>query len=228
MLEKPIQKNLAFSLIPLILANVPYARKIAEELSAILSINIDDLIKEVSKKPERFFEVDSRHKTSKKIIEESGIRQVIEIAAGFTPHALNLRNCVDRYIEIDLPQNSELKSQAMKRVDPTLETIYVSGDAFEEDTWNRVKINLLDQPTIVFSEGFILYTDAKNRAKMLEFIKPIIINGLFFHEDCRTINGVLRKEEYKELGFTVNRQPTLPSMFPVKLDKKFEHWILKI
>ncbi len=134
--------------------------------------------------------VESRYKGSERLIQEKGIKQVIELGAGFSPHALNLQANVENYIEVDLPRNSQNKERIIKKIAPDLKVYYVGGDIFKEDTWKSIESKLIGTPTTIFGEGFMQYTDPEQRAFLAVQIKRILnrTGGLWFFEDSLTFH----------------------------------------
>ena len=136
--------------------------------------------------------VASRYLTSQTIINEYLVRgykpNVIELGAGFSPPATDLSGKVSTYIELDLSVNSEMKKRIIKQIRPNDKTKYIAGDAFSSDTWKKIK-KLIDpkQPTIVFGEGFFIYTTKDQRKKIAKEILPLIGKGgcLFFEDSIR-------------------------------------------
>ncbi|MFT4310603.1 MAG: class I SAM-dependent methyltransferase [Candidatus Woesearchaeota archaeon] len=115
------------------------------------------------------------------------MKQVIEIGSGFTPHALNLEDI--RYIEIDFPHIIKTKREIISSIDPHRDVIYIGGNIFSDEAWESIYTSILNQPTAVFFEGFMQYTNNNQRKFLFDKIRPIIQDGGFcFFEDSLTFN----------------------------------------
>jgi len=162
--------------------SIPYCREITQRI-------IDENKAELGK-TDTFLSVsyliELRYKTSDKIIREGGYQQVIELGAGLTPHALNLKQKVTNYIEVDLEENSRLKRRIVQELEPSLTVHYVAGDVFDSHTWSRLNSLLKPGlPVAIFSEGLLLYSSQEQRRFLGEQIGAILAehDGLFFLED---------------------------------------------
>ncbi|NEP62198.1 MAG: hypothetical protein F6K31_35525 [Symploca sp. SIO2G7] len=162
--------------------NISYCREIAQRIidESQSELGKTDIFLSVS------YLIELRYKTSEKIIREGGYQQVIELGTGFTPHALNLKQTVTNYIEVDLEENSRLKRRIVQELEPGLTVHYVAGDVFDSHTWSRL-YSLLKPglPVAIFAEGFLLYSSQEQRRFLGEKIHTILAehDGLFFMED---------------------------------------------
>ncbi len=135
--------------------------------------------------------VELRYKTSDRIIrnlsETDNVRQAVEIASGFTPHAQELLGdkVLDLYIEADLPINTEEKRNLNEKINPDILIEYVPGNIFDKKLWDEIAEKLQQGPVIIFSEGFMLYTSEKERNTLAEYVKEILeeYGGYFVFED---------------------------------------------
>jgi hypothetical protein len=103
--------------------------------------------------------------------------QIIELGAGFTPHFLNLKTEIGKYIEVDLETNSELKKQIMSEVIHKDNLVFIAGDILEESTWGKIKQEInTDNPVVIFSEGVISqYFDDEQKMKIASLVKNILV-----------------------------------------------------
>ncbi|NES23824.1 MAG: hypothetical protein F6K41_34135 [Symploca sp. SIO3E6] len=162
--------------------SIPYCREIIQR---IIEENQAELV-EVNSSLSLSYLVELRYKTSEKIIKEGGYQQVIELGAGLTPHALNLKQTVSNYIEVDLEENSCLKRRIVQELEPSLAAHYVAGDVFDSHAWSTLNSLLKPGlPVAIFAEGLLIYSSQEQRRFLGEQIGAIIAehDGLFFMED---------------------------------------------
>lgn len=118
----------------------------------------------------------TNHKMLEDVIENtSGNIQIVEMGSGFTPHSLNLGNKALKYIEIDLPENINIKKEIIGEINPSDNTEYVSGSVLDSEVWNKVT-EIIDTniPIIMFSEGLILYLNKEQQDLLAALVLPII------------------------------------------------------
>lgn len=84
---------------PLIFTDIPYSQEIFDKLS-------ENGFAENLKNEKLAFELEARYKLIDKFVKESGIKQILEIASGFTASGLNIckNDSNVKYIEFDLPK----------------------------------------------------------------------------------------------------------------------------
>lgn len=103
--------------------------------------------------------------------------QIVELGAGFTPHYLNLKTKVLKYIEVEFGVNSNLKKEIINEIKPVGDDlVFISGDILDESTWKAVKENLDPHcPVIVFSEGVIAqYFNVEQKKAVSLFIRDLL------------------------------------------------------
>jgi len=172
-------------------SDIPFAK----ELSSGLNLEEEERIK--SGMP---FLVELRYKCSdrllRQLIEERGIKQVVELASGFMPHALNLAEDYPdlKYIEVDY--GARIKEKIAQTIKPDIDRIsYIEGNLLAEKTQNEIQTKLSSGPVAIFSEGLMMYLSEEDRAKLGSFVKEILTQhgGVFFFEDNTTFNPDFRQ-----------------------------------
>ena len=116
--------------------------------------------------------------------------QIIELGAGFSPHFLNLDLNINKYIEVELEENSRLKEEITKKLTDKNNIYFVSGDILSEKTWNKIQGNIDTQkPVLIFCEGVIAhYFNSEQKETVAAFAKKIMVaNG-----SCFVIDDTLR------------------------------------
>ena len=119
--------------------------------------------------------------------------QIIELGSGFTPHFLNLRSEIGKYVEIELDINSKLKEEITKKLTNKDNIIFISGDILSADVWNKVR-SVIDttKPVLIFSEGVIAqYFTKEQKEKIASLTKDFLVsNGSAFIIDDTIRNHV--------------------------------------
>ena len=185
-------------------SDIPNAKKMWELLGG--DAKHFQTSKKVSGMP---WSVELRYKASETIIKnirnKEGIKQTIEMASGFTPHALNLlgKKVLNNYIESDFDANIKRKKFINNVLGNGLNIQYVSGNLFSKITWNKIESKLNPGKVIIFSEGFIVYTTKQERNELSELIKPLLKKrgGYFVFEDSIRFQADFLKNKNFNLFF---------------------------
>lgn len=135
--------------------------------------------------------VELRYKMSDSIIRElsetENVKQAVELASGFTPHALELleSGVLNNYIESDLPINSTQKKEVNAAINPEISVSYASGNIYNSVAWEEIASQLKDGSVVIFSEGFMLYSTKEERDILANEAKSILEKhgGYFMFED---------------------------------------------
>ena len=178
-------------------AKIPGAKEIWELLED------EGFSSKVSGKPHA---LELRYRMSEKIIKDlaelDGVTQAVELASGFTPHAVELiknTGTLSKYVESDFPINAKKKQEIMSEIYPELPIDFVPGNVFEEETWVKIEKSLNDGPVVIFSEGFIIYTAESERDQLAAYVKSILEKhgGYFVFEDSMRYHPELKNPNFK-------------------------------
>ena len=104
--------------------------------------------------------------------------QIIELGAGFTPHYLNLKSDVLKYIEVDHDANSSLKKDILSEIKPDASNlVFIGGDVLEASTWTKIQENIdTNNPVIIFSEGVVAqYFSKEQKQQLTDFMKDLLL-----------------------------------------------------
>ncbi len=141
-----------------------------QELSG--SINEDLLIAKLAP------ELEARHKIIDKLLAESTITQVIEIASGFSPRGLNFAtsNPESQYIEIDLPEVAEAKRKILAWVTEVPNNLHIiSGNVLDEEVFTAATESLdPKKPVAIVNEGLLRYLTFDEKAELAENISQVL------------------------------------------------------
>lgn len=180
---------------------------------------------------------ESRYKGSEAIIKLNKYKQVLELGSGFTPHAINLGKVIEKYIEVDYPSNLVVKEKLINKIfkGKNNNTSYIAGDIFTNLVWRKISRELLKGRIGIFAEGFMQYTNKKQRAFLLKKIKVILIKnkGSFFFEDSLTFhpefpNTATFKDLTKKMSQISGNNNLLKYISQEDLTKEFKDFGFKI
>lgn len=163
---------------PLIFTDIPYSREIFDKLS-------ENEFADNLKNDKLAFELEARHKLIDKFVQESGIKQILEIASGFTASGLNIcKNDADvKYIEFDLPKVIQKKKQILSEITQIPENMFfVEGNALRFEDFEKVaKIFDLSKPVVVINQGLLRYLNFEEKQQVVENVYKIISknNGIW-------------------------------------------------
>lgn len=163
---------------PLIFTDITYSQEIFNQLAK-------NGFEDEFKNDKLVFELEARHKLIDKFVKESGVKQILEIASGFTASGLNI--CKEdekiKYVEFDLPQVIRKKKQILKSITTLPNNMFfVEGNALNyNDLEKTLKYFDLNKPIVVVNQGLLRYLDFNEKQIVTENIHKIISkkNGLW-------------------------------------------------
>lgn len=192
--KNPI-KNTAF--LPLLdlakRTDVPYCDKMWD--------SIKDIIGDMDPVKKSYF-VESRYMGAHEFAREYS--QIVELASGFMPHAYHASRQdgnLEKYVEIDFPENIELKDKLLRSSGLTIphnKHIMIGGDLYDSETWDKIHDSISEGiKTCVFANGFMMYTNEKDRAKLASYLIQLLRKngGSYFFEDSLTFHPEFSKHK---------------------------------
>ncbi len=104
-------------------------------------------------------EIESRYKLANKLLNTIDIKQVLELAAGYSSHGIYYSNKGYTYVEIDLPTMMKEKERILKEITEIPETLhFVSGNALQKNDYdNAISYFDRNKELIVLNEGLLRY-----------------------------------------------------------------------
>jgi len=140
----------------------------------------------------------STEKIIKAAVEAGEIGQVIELAAGFTPHSVNLltsENGIERYIENDFPVNSKIKQGVVNDFVGGIPVKFVPGNILDDGTWKKFEEQLGNKPVAIFCEGLMMYLSREDQIVLLKNVRTVLEkqSGFFMHEDILKYHPELKQ-----------------------------------
>lgn len=163
---------------PLIFTDIPYSQEIFDRLS-------ENGFEQKLKNDKLAFELEARHKLIDKFVIESGIKQILEIASGFTASGLNIckTDSEVKYIEFDLPKVIRKKQQLLSEITQIPNNMFfVEGNALRfEDLEKALSLFDLTKPVAVINQGLLRYLNFEEKQQVTENVYRIISknNGIW-------------------------------------------------
>jgi O-methyltransferase involved in polyketide biosynthesis len=173
--------------------DIPFAQTILDELMYILGPKEKEILEAlVSEKDQALTpQFEARYKLLNRLIKETGIKQIVELAAGIAPRGIEMsQDPTITYIEYDLPgivkQKKEIVDALVKRViiSPPVNLHLVAGNAME-DLPHVSSILDTSKPLVVVHEGLMRYLNFKEKARVIENVKKLLktFGGVYITPD---------------------------------------------
>ena len=138
---------------PRIFTDIPYEKEIYEWLS-------NHCNEEVTLNKMLAPEIEARYKLTNKLLDNSGIKQVLELAAGYSSRGLIYSSKGYNYVEMDLEKVSTNKINIIKAIEKnTQETLnIISGNALRSSDYSKCDEYFeKNKPVAVINEGLLRY-----------------------------------------------------------------------
>ncbi len=167
--------------------NIPYADKIVD-----LAVHMRK--REITENPEREQQIEStgkgmasqleaRHLLVNVLLENSGVRQILEIASGLSPRGLYMTESDSglRYVEFELPQMAHTKKEIVRQIvgqGNRRQNLHIfSGDALDRrDLKEAVRVGRFDsnEPIAVIHEGMLRYFSFPQKAVFAGHVEALL------------------------------------------------------
>ena len=138
---------------PRIFTDIPYEKEIYEWLS-------NHCKDEVALYKNMATEIEARYKLTNKLLDKSGMEQVVEIAAGYSSRGLIYSQRGYNYVEIDLESVSKNKQTIIETLESTIpENLkIIGGNALRKTDYEQCEKFLKEnEPVAVINEGLLRY-----------------------------------------------------------------------
>lgn len=138
---------------PRIFTDIPYEKEIYEWLS-------NHCKDEVALYKNMATEIEARYKLTNKLLDKSGMEQVVEIAAGYSSRGLIYSQRGYNYVEIDLESVSKNKRTIIETLESTIpENLkIIGGNALRKTDYEQCEKFLKEnEPVTVINEGLLRY-----------------------------------------------------------------------
>ena len=179
------------------LSDIPLSKEIFEELEGDLAVRPEDKEKfDKLRIPEVAPMFEARYKLVSRIIEESKVRQVLEVAAGLSPRGVSMTQDPDmQYAELDLAGMMAEKRKIIKAliekgtIPPRPNLRLEEGNALNAADFMRA-IEGFDQgkPIAIANEGLLRYLTLPEKAALMENIRAALerFGGFWVTPDVNT------------------------------------------
>ena len=138
---------------PRIFTDIPYEKEIYEWLS-------NHCNEEVTLNKMLAAEIEARYKLTNRLLDNSGIKQVLELAAGYSSRGLIYSSKGYNYVEMDLEKVSNNKINIIKTIEKNIpESLnIISGNALRSSDYSKCN-EYFDEnkPVAVINEGLLRY-----------------------------------------------------------------------
>ncbi|MDR0591270.1 MAG: class I SAM-dependent methyltransferase [Candidatus Nomurabacteria bacterium] len=154
------------------LTDIPYSTEILKEARDLCGELPQDIIVD-----EKAVIREARHKIIDKLLKQSGITQVFELAAGYSSRGLKFtenENCC--YVELDLSTVSKAKEMIIERVVGERKNLHViNGNALDEQVYILAQAYFdKSLPATIVNEGLLRYLSFDEKSELAENIRRFI------------------------------------------------------
>lgn len=164
---------------PRIFTDIPYSREIFECLVRLRAADGEPELGEDSKIPRLAPELEARYNLTDLCLARSGIKQVLELAAGLSPRGMLMTSADKdaRYVELDLNEMAATKrkiiTEVMGNTPPNLRI--VGGNALRwSDIESATETLGTTQPIAVVNEGLLRYLSFPEKAQVARNIFDLL------------------------------------------------------
>jgi len=183
-------------------SDIPVSKEVWQEIDRIHQESGAPISDEWKEHPAIAPQLEARYKLIDKLLDQSGLDQVLEVAAGVATRGLNSATKFTNYVELDMPGVIQEKVRVTQRlaakgkVRPPDNLHFVPGDALDRRDMATAASSLdPTKPIGVINEGLMRYLSFEERAKLASNIHWLLgrAGGAWITPDI-TMRKVLRDE----------------------------------
>ncbi len=122
-------------------------------------------------------EIESRYKLINKLLDKYGIKQVLELAAGYSSRGLIYSKKGYNYIEMDLENVSKNKKEILQSIEKNIpkNLNIISGNALKNDDFKGIESYFkIDEKITVINEGLLRYLSFNEKRIVAENIHDLL------------------------------------------------------
>lgn len=156
---------------PRIFTDIPYATEIWTYLKK------KTLVKPYIPNDVLSVELEARYKLIDKLLEDTGIHQVLELASGYSQRGLIFaKEYSYKYIELDLNKVVNLKKEIINNISAMPDSLkIVSGDATSKDDFDKCKEFFTSkEKVVVINEGLLRYLDFDEKKQVAQNVYMLL------------------------------------------------------
>lgn len=157
---------------PRTFSDIAYSQEIFDEMRHIVgNISEEQMVTRIA------VELEARSKIIDSLIEQQNTTQILELAAGFSSRGLSFSNDPNMiYVEIDLPEVSELKKQILANIASIPSNLHINaGNVLRDSDFEKSDQYFNpDKPITIINEGLLRYLSFKEKAKLAASIRTLI------------------------------------------------------
>lgn len=166
---------------PRIFTDIPYEKEIYNWLESHCNVEVA-LYKNMAP------EIEARYKLTNKLLDKSNIKQVLELASGYSSRGLIYSKKGYNYIELDLEDVTKNKIELLKSIEQNIphNLNIVNGNALRKSDFDRCeKYFKSDESLAVINEGLLRYLTFKEKRIVAENIYNLLskYNGIWITSD---------------------------------------------
>lgn len=137
---------------PRIFTDIPYEKEIYSKIG-------EENVKKVFLDKMLAPELEARYKLANKLLNATNIKQVLELASGYSSRGLDYSKKGYTYVEMDLPLMIEEKRRILQEITTIPSSLHlVSGNALQaSDYKNAISVFNKNQELIIVNEGLLRY-----------------------------------------------------------------------
>ncbi len=181
--------------------DIPYSQEVFEALQAI--VRTTQSAAEIEKlegmiEPETAVFMEARVKLVNRLIKESGVKQMLELAAGFSPRGMDLtKDPSIAYAEMDLPGVMDEKRQIIEALVsqgklPARPNLHCyDGNALNAEDISEATTAFKKEPVAIVNEGLLTYLDFDEKAKVAKNVHSLleVFGGVWITPDLSLWSG---------------------------------------
>jgi len=192
-------------LYPRIFTDIPYSNEIYTYLKNNIEVEVY-LPKDILA-----IELEARYKLMDRLIKGSNIKQVLELAAGYSQRGLIFSKDNNyKYVELELQEVVDLKKEIINNVSNMPDNLHIiSGGATNQKDFDKCKTFFnLNEKVVVINEGLLRYLDFGEKRQVAENVFDFL----------KEFGGVWITCDVTPKKFIQNQSNQIPSFNPM-LDK---------
>lgn len=166
---------------PRIFTDIPYEKEIYNWLKSHCNIEVA-LYKNMAP------EIEARYKLINNLLDKSKVKQVLELASGYTSRGLIYSKKGYNYVEMDLENVSKNKIKILKSIESNIPTNLniINGNALRKSDFDKCEEYFkTNEPIAVINEGLLRYLSFAEKRIVAENIHSLLSkhNGIWITSD---------------------------------------------